>query len=298
MEKKQYMQRHLDSLRKLLMNEPRGHQDMFGAMITDPCDPGCDIGLIFMDANGYLDMCGHGTMGSVTSMINTGMLPSEKKEILVDTPAGVVKCQVKTEKGRVSKVTITNVPSFVFAEQVKIDVDELGPVTLDIAFGGSIFGIVDASQFGLNLVPKEQKKLIQLGQKIKHAANQKLHFQHPEKPEICEIKLIEFSLEIQKGVHYRNAVIFGDGQLDRSPCGTGTCAKMAVLYKQGELAKDQTFVHQSVIGSTFEGRVLESTDIGNFKGIVPEITGAAWITGMHQFIIEEEDPFKEGFLLK
>lgn len=297
MEKKQYLESKMDWLRKLLMNEPRGHKDMFGAVITEPCSDQCDIGIIFMDSNGYLNMCGHGTIGTVTTAINIGLI-ERKKNIKVDTPAGIVECEVEYMNNKVSKVTFTNIPAFVFEEKVNLYVEGIGNVLLDVSFGGSIFGIVNADQFGFKLVSEEQQQLITVGNKIKKAANEQLKYEHPLKPEINSIDLIEFSLKSEKKeVQYRNTVIFGNGQIDRSPCGTGTCAKMALLFKQGKLRIGENFVHESIIDSKFVGRVLGVSKVGNYQAIIPQISGSAWVTGMHQFIIDSEDPFHEGFIL-
>ncbi|MDR6997824.1 proline racemase family protein [Neobacillus niacini] len=297
MEKKQYLESKLDWLRKLLMSEPRGHKDMFGAIITDPCSSECDIGVIFMDSNGYLNMCGHGTIGTITTALNIGMI-EPKNMIKVDTPAGIVECEVEFINKKVSKVTFTNVPAFVFAENVNVYVEGVGNVKIDVSFGGSIFAIVNAEQFGLKLVSEEQQELVSLGTKIKKAANEQLKFQHPLMQGINSIDLVEFSLKSQKeNICYRNTVVFGDGQIDRSPCGTGTCAKMALLFNQGKLDIGEKFVHESIIDSKFIGQVSAVSKVGNYDAIIPQISGSAWITGMHQFIIESEDPYNEGFLL-
>ncbi|WP_035424636.1 proline racemase family protein [Bacillus sp. UNC438CL73TsuS30] len=297
MEKKQYLESKLDCLRKLLMNEPRGHKDMFGAIITEPCSEECDIGVIFMDSNGYLNMCGHGTIGMITTALNIGRIEA-KRNIKVDTPAGIVRCEVEFKNNKVNQVTFTNVPAFVLEEKVNVHVEGIGNVLVDVAFGGSIFGIVNAEQFSLKLVSEEQQQLIDLGNKIKSAANEQFKFQHPFKPEINSIDLIEFSLKSTKNdVDYRNAVIFGNGQIDRSPCGTGTCAKIAVHYKNGKINIGDKFVHESIIDSQFTGRVAGESQVGDYPAIIPQITGSAWITGMHQFIIDNEDPYHEGFLL-
>ncbi|RSK55658.1 proline racemase family protein [Bacillus canaveralius] len=297
MEKKHYLESKMDWLRKLLMTEPRGHRDMFGAIITDPCSEGCDVGVIFMDNNGYLNMCGHGTIGTVTTALNIGMI-EPKRYIKVDTPAGIVDCEVEFINDKASKVTFTNIPAFVFEEKVKVNVEGLGNILVDVVFGGSIFGIVDAEELGLKLVSEEQQHLISLGNKIKKAINEQSKFQHPLKPEINSIDLIEFSLKSEKqNIDYRNTVIFGNGQIDRSPCGTGTCAKMALLFKQGKLQVGEEFIHESIIDSKFVGRIISLSKVGNFQAVIPQITGSAWVTGMHQFIIDSEDPFYEGFLL-
>jgi proline racemase len=297
MEKKIYMESNLDWLRKLLMNEPRGHKDMFGAILTEPCNDNCDLGIIFMDSKGYLNMCGHGTIGTVTTAINLGIVPP-KPVLKIDTPAGVVECKVLMDGHSVKQVTFRNVPSFVLQEQATVQVEEIGPVAIDLAFGGSIFGIVDAGRFGFRLVQEEQQKLISIGMAIKEAANKQIKVRHPLLEQINSIDLIEFSLPSAKpGVDYRNVVVFGNGQIDRSPCGTGTCAKMSLLYKQGKLGVGERFVHESIIDSSFVGTIVDTTYVQDYQAIVPEITGSAWITGMHQFIIEKEDPYREGFLV-
>lgn len=297
MEKKKYMEKNLDWLRNVLMNEPRGHRDMFGAVFTDPCSDSCDLGVIFMESNGYLNMCGHGTIAAITTAVNIGVV--EAKEIInIDTPAGIVKCKVKIEQDKVKEVTFVNVPSFVYIENEKIFVEGVGEVNIDIVFGGSFFGIVDAQQFGLSLISKEQQEIINLGLLIKKAANAQIRVEHPTNKEINKIDLIEFSLKSEKNeVDYRNTVVFGNGQIDRSPCGTGTCAKMALLYQQQKLKIAQPFIHESIIGSKFKGAVLHECKVGPYKAIVPEITGLAWITGMHQFVIDKEDPYNVGFTL-
>ncbi|GAW28872.1 proline racemase family protein [Carboxydocella sp. ULO1] len=297
MEKKMYMESELDWLRKLLMNEPRGHKDMFGAILTEPCNDSCDLGVIFMDSKGYLNMCGHGTIGTVTAIINTGII-KQKPVIRLDTPAGVVECKVKIENETVKEVTFKNVPSFVLHKDVQINVSEIGSIVMDIVFGGSIFGIIDASQLGLKLKMDEYQQLIYIGKKILREANEQIKVVHPLIPQINKIDLIEFSLPSEKtGVHYRNVVVFGNGQIDRSPCGTGTCAKMASLHQKNKLAIGENFVHESIIGSIFTGKLLDVQQVGPYKAVIPQITGSAWITGMHQFIIEKGDPYPEGFLI-
>jgi proline racemase/trans-L-3-hydroxyproline dehydratase len=292
MEKKQYMQNQFDSTRKFLMHEPRGHLNMFGAILTKPCNEQCDLGLLFMDSGGYLNMCGHGTIAAVTVAIDNG-LAERKEKLLLDTPSGIVTCYVNYENGRVKEVSFINVPSFLFLKDASVDVDGYGPVRMDIAFGGSFFSIVDAAQFGLNLTLNEQDRIIQLGLAIRKAANDQLAIAHPEIPAISTIDLVEFSLK-RSDYHYKNAVVFGDGQLDRSPCGTGTCAKLATL----PLKKNEEIIQESIIGSKFKGAILADAQVGDYKAIIPKITGSAWITGRHQFSLDDTDPFAEGFLLK
>lgn len=292
MQKKQYMQTHLDSIRKLLMHEPRGHLNMFGAILTKPCNPECDLGVLFMDSGGYLNMCGHGTIASVTVAIDHGLI-EKKDRLLLDTASGIVTCFVSYENERVKEVSFVNVPSFLFLKNVSVDVAEVGPVQMDIAFGGSFFSIVDAAQFGLELSIDEQDQITRLGLAIRKAANEQLTVAHPEIPDISTVDLVEFSLK-RGDHHYKNTVVFGDGQLDRSPCGTGTCAKLATL----PLAKNEEIIQESIIGSKFKGAIIADAQVGDYKAIIPKITGSAWVTGMHQFSLDVTDPFAEGFLLK
>ncbi|MFC7365174.1 MULTISPECIES: proline racemase family protein [Bhargavaea] len=292
MQKKQYMQTHLDAVRKLLMHEPRGHLNMFGAILTEPCEASCDLGVIFMDSGGYLNMCGHGTIATVTIAINQGLI-EKKDKLLLDTPSGIVTCEVRYENGKVKEVSFINVPSFVLLKNVSVSTEQYGRVSMDIAFGGSFFSILDANQFGLQLTIDEQDKLTELGLAIRQAANEQLKIAHPEIPDINTVDLVEFSLK-RNGFHYRNAVIFGDGQVDRSPCGTGTCAKLATL----DLEENEEIIQESIIGSQFKGEIIGKAKVGEYDAIIPKITGSAWMTGMHQFTLDETDPFSEGFLLK
>ena len=292
MEKKQYMQTHLDTVRKLLMHEPRGHLNMFGAILAEPCEPSCDLGVIFMDSGGYLNMCGHGTIATVTMAINQGLV-EKKDRLLLDTPSGIVTCDVHYENGKVKEVSFINVPAFVLMKNVRVSTERFGEIPMDIAFGGSFFSIVDAGQFGLNLTIDEQDKLAELGMAIRRAANEQLTIMHPGIPDINTVDLVEFSLKRSDRL-YRNAVIFGDGQVDRSPCGTGTCAKLATLG----LAENEEIIQESIIGSRFKGEIIGKATVGDHEAIIPKITGSAWITGVHQFTLDETDPFSEGFLLK
>lgn len=292
MQKKNYMQSEMDHIRKLLMHEPRGHLNMFGAILTEPCNVGCDLGVLFMDSGGYLNMCGHGTIAAVTIAIDQGLIEKQDK-VLLDTPSGVVECHIVYENDKVNEVSFINVPAFLLERNVSALVDGVGHVNMDIAFGGSFFAIVDAKQFNLELNIDEQDKIAALGIAIRKAVNEQLTIEHPEIPEINTVDLVEFSLEVEKN-HYKNTVVFGDGQIDRSPCGTGTCAKLATL----NLNKGEEIIQESIIGSRFKGTVVDYTEVKHIKAIIPKITGSAWMTGIHQFSLDATDPYVEGFLLK
>ncbi|WP_156137894.1 proline racemase family protein [Sporosarcina sp. ZBG7A] len=292
MQKKIYMQSEMDSIRKLLMHEPRGHLNMFGAILTDPCNEECDLGVMFMDSGGYLNMCGHGTIASVTVAINNGLI-AKKEKVLLDTPSGIVECHIAYENDRVKEVSFINVPAFVLKKNVSVSLKGIGTISMDIAFGGSFFAIVDAKQFNFELIIEEQDKIAALGMEIRKAANEQLNIMHPGIPEINTIDLVEFTMEVKKN-HFRNTVVFGDGQVDRSPCGTGTCAKLATL----NLKKNETIIQESIIDSKFKGEIVGYTTVNGIDAIIPKITGSAWITGIHKFSIDATDPYREGFLLK
>lgn len=299
-EKKEYLENHMDYIRKALMHEPRGHRDMFGSIITAPANQEADIGIIFMDGGGYLNMCVHGCIGTVTVAIETGMIKAVEPvtQVRLDTPAGLVEARAEVEDDIVKSVTIRNVPAFLYEADVKINVPDFGQITADVAFGGSFFVIVDAKQLGIRIEPSYADDLIRAGMAIKRAANEQIKVQHPEKKHIRTIDLVEIYDETENPeAHLKNVVVFGDGQVDRSPCGTGTCAKMAALYAKGKLSLGQEFLYESIIGTIFKGRLVGVTKVGPFDAVIPEVTGRAYITGFNQFVIDPEDPIKYGFLL-
>lgn len=300
-EKKEYLQKNMDHIRTAIMHEPRGHNDMFGSIITAPVNEEADFGIIFMDGGGYLNMCGHGTIGAVTVAIETGMVEYKEPitEVILDTPAGLVRAKAKVENSKVKEVSFVNVPAFHYKKDVEIEVPELGKIVFDISFGGSFFAIVDAKQLGLKVKPENASKLSELGLKIRDIINETVEIKHPELSHIKTVDLVEIYDEpTHPDADYKNVVIFGQGQVDRSPCGTGTCAKLATLHSKGELGVGEKFTYESILGTLFKGRILEKTKIAEYDGIIPEITGSAFITGFNHFIIDPDDPVKYGFSLK
>jgi proline racemase len=299
-EKKEYLEKHLDYLRTAIMLEPRGHNDMFGSIITAPTLPDADLGIIFMDGGGYLNMCGHGSIGAATVVVETGIIPMVEPYtyLTLEAPAGLVKAKVKVENQKVKEVSIQNVPSFLYMENVQVDVPELGKITFDISFGGSFFALVKSTDLDIDICPENAQKLCNVGMKILHAINASIPVQHPLLPHINTVDLVEiYGPAKNPKATLQNVVVFGEGQVDRSPCGTGTSAKIAYLYAKGHLKKDEEFVYESIVGTMFKGKVLEEVQVGEFKGVIPEITGSAYITGFNQFVIDEEDPLKYGFRL-
>lgn len=299
-EKKKYLEENMDYIRSMVMHEPRGHKDMFGAIITQPTCPEADIGVIFMDGGGYLNMCGHGSIGVSTMLVETGMVEKVEPftEIVLEAPAGLIKARVEVENGKVKGTSITNVPSFLYKEDIEIQVPNVGKVKLDISFGGSFFALVNANQLGMKVDLENVNELVEVGLAIRDILNRDVKISHPEKPHINTVDLVEiYDLPSTEGADFKNVVVFGMGQFDRSPCGTGTSAKIATLYAKGKIGINEPFVYESITGTTFIGKVLRKTKIGEYNGIVPEITGRAFVTGFNQLVVDPEDPFRNGFAL-
>jgi len=300
-EKKSYLEANLDNVRTLAMHEPRGHADMFGSIIVTPTIDEADLGIIFMDGGGYLNMCGHGTIGAMTVAVEMGMVEVTEPytNITLESPAGLIRGRVRVEDGKALEVSFTNVPAFLHKEGVKIDVDGIGTLTLDISFGGSFFAILEASQLGLDICPANTNKLCELGVKILKAANEQITVKHPELDHINTIDLVEiYGPAKSEDATLQNVVVFGEGQVDRSPCGTGTCAKMATLFTKGKLSKGERFVYESIIETKFIGEILETSEKDGVKYVTPQITASAYITGVNHLYVDPTDPLKYGFSLK
>lgn len=297
-EKRQYLVDSLDHIRTALMHEPRGHSDMFGAIILESRDPRADFGIIFMDGGGYLHMCGHGAIGAVTVALEMGLLGTVEPvtKVTLDTPAGLVFAKAEVEDQSVKSVTIQNVPSFLYREALPLDIPGVATIEMDIAFGGNFCALVAAADLGLEIVPENAGKLLDDGMRILKLLKSAVEVNHPAVPHIRSVDLVEICGPAQaSGADARNVVVFGHGQFDRSPCGTGTCAKMATLFAKGELGLGQDFVHESIIGTTFRGRLIGEKMVGKISAVIPEITGQAFITGIQQFLIDPADPLKYGF---
>ncbi|MGY0692204.1 proline racemase family protein [Virgibacillus sp. FSP13] len=298
-EKMLYMKEHYDWIRKFLMNEPRGHDVMSGALMVNPCHPEADVGVIYIETGGYLPMCGHDTIGFCTALVEAGLI--EKNEpytmINLDTPAGLVKVKVKVEDGIAKEVTFLNVPSFLL-KQVEIDVEGVGHVECDIAYGGNFYGIIDARKLGLDLTTDNASTIIDQAITIRNAINAKEEVVHPEHPFINGLTHIEFYTDpVHPEANLKNTVVVPPGGIDRSPCGTGTSAKLATMFSKNEIGKDERFVYESIVGTLFKAKILELTTIKDREAVIPEVTGSAWIMGMHRFFYNEKDPLKEGYLL-
>ena len=299
MEKKKYLTEHYDFLRCAIMLEPRGHRDMFGALLTDPVHEEADFGVIFLDSGGCLNMCGHGSIGTASMLVETGMVPVSEPytDVVLDSPSGIIRTRVHVVEGEAVEVSILNVPAFLYRENLEIQTNKWGKVTYDISFGGSFFAMVDAEALGLTLEIENIDAITELGMELLHAINASVEISHPYL-DITTVDLVEFySHTTNEKANMKNCVIFGDGQVDRSPCGTGTSAKLATLYAKGELALHEEFVYESITGSLFRGEAVQEVTVGERKGIIPKIVGSAYITGCNEWIIDNQDPMKYGFLL-
>lgn len=299
-EKKKYLEDHLDYLRTAIMLEPRGHNDMFGSILTSACSPEADFGIIFMDGGGYLNMCGHGSIGAATIAVETGIVPMKEPvtEVVMEAPAGIIHANVTVKNEKVQEVSIVNVPAFLYKADQEVEVPGYGKIKFDISFGGSFFAIIDAKQLKIKLIPENADKLKVLGIQIRDIINKEIKIQHPILEHIKTVDLVEFYDETDNpDADLRNVVVFGQGQVDRSPCGTGTSAKLATLYSKGKLKKGEEFVYESIASTLFKGKILDVTKVGEYDAVIPQITGSAYITGFCQYVIDEDDPVKHGFRL-
>jgi proline racemase len=294
LERKLHFEAEMDDLRLLLMREPRGHSAMSGAILQPPTRDDADWGVLFIEVSGCLPMCGHGTIGVATVLVETGMVAVREPETVVrlDTPAGLVEARVAVEGGRARAVTLRNVPAFLLERDRRV-----GDLVCDIAFGGNFYALVRASDAGVDIDPAHGRELIERGAQIMDAINASGKPVHPEDPRIAGCRHVVFHADGADGAHARNATSIHPGWLDRSPCGTGTCARMAALHARGELALGEPFVNESVIGTRFTGRLVGEARVGGLPAVVPEITGRAWITGTGRYVLDDEDPFPAGFAL-
>lgn len=304
LERRRFMQQHYDHLRKTLMWEPRGHYNMYGCILTPPVSPEADLGVLFMHNEGYSTMCGHGTIGLVTALIETGALPSkgELTPVNLDTPAGLVRATAYLdEQQHVKSVSFLNVPSFLYVRDAQIDVPLYGRLTVDIAYGGAFYVIVPSSVVHLIVQPSSVDQLVQAGEAIKRAVNAQLPVHHPLEPDLSFVYGTIFTDHPENPSHHsRNICIFADGEVDRSPTGTGVSARLALHYAKDEIASEQAITIESILGasSVFHGRVVEQAQVGSFEAIVPEVSGSAFITGRHEFILDPRDELGGGFLLQ
>lgn len=298
---REFVREHHDRLRTALMLEPRGHADMYGALLTAPEHPGSASGVLFMHNEGFSTMCGHGVIAVATILIERGMLALPRDtdgtvQLTLDAPAGPIRLTARTGGAHVSSVAFRNVPSFVMHPAVPVKIGNR-EIHADVAYGGAFYAIVDSESVGIPVVPGRLPDLRRVGMEIKHAVEAAVTVEHPLEPQLRGIYGTIFTgPPSDERADLRNVTIFADAEVDRSPCGSGTAAVMAVLSAMGMLVDpEQMFTHESIIGTHFKGRIAETTMVGELEAIVPEIEGSAHITGEHTFIIDERDPLREGF---
>ena len=287
-----------DELRRLVLDEPRGHAAMCAAFLTRPCDRRADAGVIFVEPLGVVHMCGHGAIAIATMLVESGAIAPSSPEttVTLDTAAGLVAARVRVEHGRVGAVTIRNVPSYSVALDAKADVDGLGRVAFDLAYGGHFYALVEAAAIDLPLTPGNAARIIEAGERIRTALEPALPLTHPEGDQSKGLLYVQFyGPPRHPRANLMNAVVVAPAALDRSPCGTGTSARLANLWARRQLELGQSFVHESIIGTVFEGRIVGITSVGSHEAVVPEITGRAWRTGEHRFVVTDGDPFPAGF---
>ena len=296
-ERRTWFMEHQDGLRTLLMTEPRGHSAMSGAILQPPTRPDADWGVLYIEVSGCLPMCGHGTIGVATVLVETGMVPATEPvtTIRLDTPAGLVIADVAVENGEARAVTIRNVPSFAVALDQRVEVPGFGRVDYDLGFGGNFYAIVSLEELGLPFDRTRKDDLLHAGLAIMDAINAHDAPVHPLRPDIRLCHHVYLKAPGSTARHSRHAMAIHPGWFDRSPCGTGTSARMAVLHARGELPLDTDFVNESFIGTRFIGRLVEETSVAGFPAVVPTITGRAWVTGTAQYQLDPTDPFPEGF---
>jgi 4-hydroxyproline epimerase len=300
MERRAHFLAEYDWIRTGLMFEPRGHDMMSGSILYPPTRPDCDIAILFIETSGCLPMCGHGTIGTVTMAVENGLVKPRTPGLLhLDTPAGPVKAEYKEVNGFVEEVRITNVPSFLYAEGLTVDCPVLGEITVDVAYGGNFYAIVEKQKNYSDMADYAAGDLIAWSPVVRQRLNEKYSFEHPENPAINRLShMLWTGAPRDPQAHARNAVFYGDKAIDRSPCGTGTSARMAQLHAKGKLKAGDDFVHESIIGSLFKGRVEKEVGVGDRPAIIPSIGGWARQTGFNTIFIDERDPFAHGFVVK
>jgi proline racemase len=309
-EKRLYLEQHADSLRKWMLREPRGYPAANCNVILPPTHPEAQAGYVIMEQVEYPPMSGTNTIAVTTVLLETGMIPMLEPvtEVTLESPAGLIRVRAEIEHGKVKAVTFRNVPAFAVHLDTPIEVPTLGTVRVDVAYGGMWYVMAEAAPFGLKLTPDEGRDVVRICEAVKTAAREQLPVVHPENPKIAGVSIGQlWGPPSRPDAAYKNAVVVstGDfdwerpstwtGAIDRSPCGTGTCARMAALHARGQLGLRQDFVHEGILGTVFTGRLLDETTVGPYRAVVPTIAGRAWITSISQYVLEADDPFPEGY---
>lgn len=300
MERRLHFLKEYDWIRLGLMFEPRGHDMMSGSILYPPCDPKNDVGVLYIETSGCLPMCGHGTIGTVTIAIQEGLVtPKVPGHLRLETPAGLVEVEYKMEGDRVSSVRLTNIPSFLHSTGIEVECPDLGMLKVDVAYGGNFYAIVDQQENYAGLDSYTAGDLIRWSPILRERLNDAHEFIHPEDPNISGLSHLLWTGDVMnQNAQARNAVFYGEKAIDRSPCGTGTSARMAQWAAQGKLSKGDSFVHESIIGSQFIGRVEDQVKVGELNAIIPSVEGWARVMGYNTILLDDDDPFVRGFTVK
>ncbi len=310
LEKREHLRTQGDRLRRLVLREPRGYPATCANLVLPPTLPDADAGFVIMEQAEYPAMSGSNTICTATVLIAEGLVPVTEPvtELVLEAPAGLIRVHARVRDGRAESITFENVPAFVVALDRPVEVPGIGSVNVDVAWGGMFYALADAAALGFAITPDEGRDLVRVGEMIKAAAREQVPAPHPQRAELSGISIFEWTgPPTLPGSHGRNTVVVSSGTLDwsrpesftgvldRSPCGTGTCARMAVLHARGELGIGQDYVHEGILGTTWTGRLLRETSVGGRPAVVPELTGSAWITGRARIVVEDGDPFPDGF---
>ncbi|MDA8017534.1 MAG: proline racemase family protein [Thermoanaerobaculia bacterium] len=303
LERRRYAREHLDTFRRVLMWEPRGHADMYGCYVTPPVTPGADLGVLFLHNEGLSTMCGHGIIALTKVALESGMVERGRDgeaTVRIDSPAGLITAHARLVAGRVEGVRFENVASFAASLDQEVEVPGLGPIAYDLAFGGAFYAYVRAADAGLTGRAEDFRALIEAGTAIKKAVMGSSAITHPFEEDLGFLYGVIFTDDSPAGdtVHSRHVCVFADGEVDRCPTGTGVSARLALLHARGEIGIDETVTIDSIVGSQFTGRVLRTTTFGPQKGVIPEVAGTAYVTGRAEFVIDPSDPLRDGFILR
>ncbi|HHV26917.1 MAG TPA: proline racemase family protein [Tissierellia bacterium] len=299
LEKREFVLKHYDYLRKMMMLEPRGHSGMYGCIIVPPVTEDGDFGVLFTHNEGLSSMCGHGIIAVTKVAIETGMIPAENgvKVVKIDSPAGRITAYADLKDGKVEQVRFQNVPCFVYEKNVKVDVDGIGEVTGEVVYCGAFYVYLDVNQVGLKVNPKNAEELVRIGMEIKNKVTAKMEFKHPTSGVNWLYGTIFYESLIRNGkkLYTKNICIFAEGQIDRSPTGTGTGGRVALHYSKGEMNKEDILINNSVIDTTMKAKIIEDTKVGEYDAVITEVSGTAYISGFNQLVLDPEDPLPEGF---
>jgi proline racemase len=299
-EKNAFVERNFEELRRMVLYEPRGRSTMCGAFLIEPTIPEADAGVVFMEPIGLVPMCGHGSIAIAKYLVETGRVKVTEPvtKIKLDTHAGLVSLSVSVKDGKVGEITLRNVESFSYLRDAIVRTERFGKVKVDIAYGGSLYAIVSAKDVGLKIVPDEAGKLLEYGEILRKSIQEQIEMKHPKDASLVKVLYVQFTgPPTHPKADMKNAVVVAPTGLDRSPCGTGTSARMADLFAKGKMKVGDELVHESLIGTLFRGRIVGETSVGEYPAIIPEVAGNAYITGFQQLVAEPDDPLKKGFLL-